>query len=402
MVRHPDFEKIHSAFLAHYSEDPQFGESRYSEWVKSLGLDETASYYDQALARRYPRESFQWAQLLLQFVKEDKEAKYYKVEALFPLESMNGVPYTRDELLQAARTLAGKPNYLNHDPKHELREIEIVASQYESDTVECLVRVLKGSPAIGMIDRKEIVNVSVETEWSHGVVGQGLVFTGLGWLTKDHLPGVPLTRIMPVERIAESFQVEQFSGHKGLVKEKIKEQSDVFCVFCENPADFFVSVCQSCVDKFSLPADGSAGQAVQSGVEKLEEKDLDAIAEKVAAKISEKESAVVEKLKTDLAAANAKVAEAEGKTKTAETLAADAASKLEAANKTVENLRKQVPGGGLLKDPPKMMLISEHVAVLEGLLPGVMVERSSMGMQYKCQEIRSAIFKAKEKLKGAA
>jgi len=35
MVRHPDFEKIHSAFLAHYSEGPQFGESRYSEWVKA-------------------------------------------------------------------------------------------------------------------------------------------------------------------------------------------------------------------------------------------------------------------------------------------------------------------------------------------------------------------------------
>jgi hypothetical protein len=49
-----------------------------------------------------------------------------------------------------------------------------------------------------------------------------------------------------------------------------------------------------------------------------------------------------------------------------------------------------------------MMPISEHVAVLESLLPGVMVERSSMGMQYKCQEIRSAIFKAKEKLKGVA
>jgi hypothetical protein len=64
MVRHPDFEKIHNAFLAHYSEDPQFGESRYSEWVKALGLDETTSYYDQALARRYPKESFQWTKFL--------------------------------------------------------------------------------------------------------------------------------------------------------------------------------------------------------------------------------------------------------------------------------------------------------------------------------------------------
>jgi hypothetical protein len=390
MVRHPDFEKIHSAFLAHYSEDPQFGESRYSEWVKSLGLDETASYYDQALARRYPRESFQWAQLLLQFVKEDKEAKYYKVEALFPLESMNGVPYTRDELLQAARTLAGKPNYLNHDPKHELREIEIVASQYESDTVECLVRVLKGSPAIGMIDRKEIVNVSVETEWSHGVVGQGLVFTGLGWLTKDHLPGVPLTRIMPVERIAESFHV------RGPVK--LKEQGgDVSCVFFGKPADFLISVCQSCFDQF--PVASSASPGAQSGVEKLEEKDMNAIAEKVAAKVGEKDSVAVEKLKLEVAAEKAKVAEVEGKLKTTETALNEITNKLTDANKTVEDLRKQVPGGGLLKDPPEMMPVSEHVAVLEGLLPVPAVERSTLGMQRMCQGIRAELLKAKERVK---
>jgi hypothetical protein len=41
-----------------------------------------------------------------------------------------------------------------------------------------------------MIERKEIVNVSIEGEWSHGIPGHGLVLTGLGWLTKDtKLPG---------------------------------------------------------------------------------------------------------------------------------------------------------------------------------------------------------------------
>jgi hypothetical protein len=75
-------------------------------------------------------------------------------------------------------------------------------------------------------------------------------------------------------------------------------------------------------------------------------------------------------------------------------------NKLTDANKTIENLRKQIPGGGLLKDSPKMMPVSEHIAVLEGLLPAPMVERSNMGMQRECQAIRSAIFQAKEKLKG--
>jgi hypothetical protein len=87
-----------------------------------------------------------------------------------------------------------------------------------------------------------------------------------------------------------------------------------------------------------------------------------------------------------------KLTETEGKLSEAE-------SKLAEANKTIEELRKQVPGGGLLTNPPKMIPISEAVAVLEGLLPSPAVERSTLGMQRECQEIRNAIFKLKEQLK---
>ena len=95
--RHPDFEKIHAAFLQHYNKDPAFGEARYAEWVKQSGLDETQSYYAQGAARSAKsKQSFEWAKFLLQFVKEDQDARYYKVEALFPVESMNGgPPFTR-------------------------------------------------------------------------------------------------------------------------------------------------------------------------------------------------------------------------------------------------------------------------------------------------------------------
>ncbi len=50
-------------------------------------------------------------------MKEDKDAVYYKVEALFPVESMNkdSPPFTRDEVLQAARSLTGKPSDPNQD-----------------------------------------------------------------------------------------------------------------------------------------------------------------------------------------------------------------------------------------------------------------------------------------------
>jgi phage terminase large subunit-like protein len=83
-IRHPDFEKIHSAFLTHYSKDPKLGESRYADWVKFSGLDETQSYYLQGAARaNKSKQSFEWANFLLQFVKEDNDVKYYQVEALF-------------------------------------------------------------------------------------------------------------------------------------------------------------------------------------------------------------------------------------------------------------------------------------------------------------------------------
>jgi hypothetical protein len=348
--RHPDFAKIYAAFLQHYSKDPAFGETRYAEWVKLSGLDETQSYYAQGAARAAKsKQSFDWAKFLLQFVKEDQDARYYKVEALFPVESMNGgPPFTRDEILQAARSLTGKPSNLNHEGANpfSLKEVEVVAAQFEDDCVECLVRVLKSSLLIGMIDRKEIISVSIEGEWSHGVPGFGLVLTGLGWLTKETaLPGIPLTRIMPVERIVESFN-----------------------------GNFL-------------------------GVEKLEEKDLDVIAEKVAQKIGEKENVAIEKLKGELSETKAKQAEAEGKLNAAESARDKAVGDLSAANKTVEDLKKLVPGADLLANPQVLMPIAEHIAALEKLLPPSVAERSTMGMQILCQAIRSAILKAKEKLK---
>ena len=81
-IRHPDFAKIHSAFLAHYSKDPKLGESRYADWVKFSGLDETQSYYLQGAARaNKSKQSFEWANFLLQFVKEDKDAYTAKLRS---------------------------------------------------------------------------------------------------------------------------------------------------------------------------------------------------------------------------------------------------------------------------------------------------------------------------------
>jgi DNA-binding IscR family transcriptional regulator len=51
-----------------------------------------------------------------------------------------------------------------------------------------------------------------------------------------------------------------------------------------------------------------------------------------------------------------------------------------------------VPGGGLLKNPPKTITVSEAVKMIEAVLPSTMVQRSwSLGPQRMCQELRRVV-----------
>ena len=222
-MRHPDFEKIYQAFMWRYCKgetECDEGKQIYYAWLKKLGLDDSKPY-------EYPqetREKFSWIQPHIQFIKEDEQAKYFKVEALFPLTSMNWNIYTREELIRACRTLIGKHTDLNHTAEI-LQDVQTVDADYEDDTVECLDRVLKGSKALSMLEKGEILQVSIEADCLRGSMltpegwtCEGLVFTGKAYLTKDVLPGVPLTRIMPVEKLVESF--------KGITMQKgIKEEN---------------------------------------------------------------------------------------------------------------------------------------------------------------------------------
>ena len=424
---------------------------------------------------------------------------------------MNGNIYTREELLQATRTLTGKPNNLNHNSSQKLPEIQILAAQFEDDVAECFVRILKTSQIPGMIERKEIVNVSVEADWSHGAPGKGLIFEGLAWLTKDVLPGVPLTRIEPVEKIAENF-----TKPKPSVKEHINEQNEVSCVFCSAPADYLISICQGCFDDNQTNAQN--GPVLSTSIEGLkqelellkklvedeiaqalkarEQNDKDAQAQKdrsrkygieikqdgnitkpneyssipedqfadpvnfkypvdaahvqaalgyfnqqenrvgytheeqvkVLTKIVQAALAagkevqyqpndpayrsLPEELKlklsgftkesTDgekLAVAQKELSETKEKLSNAEKGLAETKKNLSDATKAIETFRAQNPDNGLLVNPSKTMPLSEHIFVLEKLLPPIVVERSSMGMQHQAQDIRAAIWKAKEKLK---
>jgi hypothetical protein len=224
MPRHPDFEKIYQAFMWRYCQDKtecDTGKQHYYSWLSKLGLDDTKPYQS-------PQERFSWTEPYIKFLKEDEEAKYFKVEALFPLSSMNNNLYTQDELSKACRTLIGKTINLNHTDE-VFADISITDADYEDSCVECLLRVPKQSRALGLIEKGEIVHVSIEADCLRGSeqtpegnVCKGLVFTGLALLTKDILPGVPLTRITSLEHLIESFTV---TGVTNLDENEIKDQS---------------------------------------------------------------------------------------------------------------------------------------------------------------------------------
>jgi uncharacterized protein YwlG (UPF0340 family) len=206
------------------------------------------------------------------------------------------------------------------------------------------------------------------------------------------VPGIPETNIQVLEHLKESLAHQDHGKVKLKAKEALGE-AEVFCVFCSNPADYFVSICQPCVDKFSVPVDNFVG------VEKLEEKDIENISEKVAAKIGEKSSLEVEKLKIELSEAKAKLAEAEGKVKVAEGACIEVNGKLTVANKTIEDLKKLMPGLDLLVDPPVLMAVSEALSDFQSLRLSPMVENCSGFSQHMGMDIRNKILKYEAKLR---
>lgn len=211
---HPDFKKILQQFKDRYGDEE--GENLFYAWINKRKLDDTKPYSTQAQLR----ESFNWAKPLFSLFKKDRDAKYYRVEAGFPVNSMNENIYTEDELLRATASLPGKHIDLNHNLEQKIGGVEIVAANYEDGAVETVLRVLKdaklpsGKLVVDAIDGGEIDHVSIEAdcegayERADGYEVVGLKFTGLALLDQEALPGIPLTRLMPLESIREGIFTE--------------------------------------------------------------------------------------------------------------------------------------------------------------------------------------------------
>lgn len=211
MPKHPDFVKIYNQFVKRYGKER--GERFYYSWLSKMKLDDTKPYGAQ-------KESFRWVAPHLLAMKEDETNVYWKAEVAFPVASMNRNVYTEDELKSASRTLIGKPVNINHDTSIQ-HEVEIVDAEFEDGALEVLLKVPKASQinkqiADGLGDNPSgdaIVHSSLEATCLRGTEPHpegkkccGLVFDGLALLTKDVLPGIPLTRFYAAESMIGEFE----------------------------------------------------------------------------------------------------------------------------------------------------------------------------------------------------
>ncbi len=274
MPLHPDFQKILDQFKARYGNKK--GTSVFYAWINKRKLDYTKAYSQAQLQRRCQQireklcscsqtcdgtgpckafESFQWAKPLIKLFKQDNEAKYYQVEAHFAVTSMNNRIYTLEEILQAVHTLPAEGTVdLNHVADWIMPTVDIMAANFEDGAAECIIRVpngtkdAKGRDVQGSIDSGEIDCVSVEVEADIAVQNlagetelRGMKYTGLALLDQDALPGIPLTRIMPLEYLAESIfsEVEKLDMNCQEVRESLSgetkplvEAPEAFAKFC--------------------------------------------------------------------------------------------------------------------------------------------------------------------------
>lgn len=330
--------------------------------------------------------------------------------------------YTTEELSGFAGKLQAAPVYLEHvsvndsvgkvtktewDGQNLLYEAEI----YDEETAAKIRKGMIRHVSVGA--DYETLDVTAGGNVPHGLHNAEMSLVAV--------PGIPETNIQVLESLrkaAEQLEAEMPGEYfLGFVQDPnlflaehfrtvwLDQANGVLAVMGKTRADPAVERCQEILflkskwqpntvaDWLKMHPDyaTSAGMGVQSyGVEKLEEKDLENIAEKVAAKVGEKNSQEIENLKRQLAEAKTKLTEAEGKLVAAE-------GKLTESNSTVERIKQLVPGVDLLANPPKLMPVSETLSRLGRLELPKMQERLSLGNQLQAQKVRKEIFEVKEK-----
>jgi len=239
---HADFVKVLSDFIRIFGDVE--GRRKFDEMVVSYGLDIEKPYSNQAQLKECwgeVCEAYNWAKPLIKYLREDDEAKYWKVRALTANVSMNKADYTNlEELERSARTLTWRPLNLNHDPRQMLPfpENRVDWAEFEDNAVECIIRIHNSQTEVQRaIEKGDIVNPSIEGEPRGGYrtkdgrkVPFWYNFTCLALLEKGvTLPGVPTTYGFEPLFLNESLGrslAESLSMERDLEKESEMSQTE--------------------------------------------------------------------------------------------------------------------------------------------------------------------------------
>lgn len=359
MPIHPSFQKILSQFTGRYGDAE--GKKRYYMWLNKLNLDDTKPYSNNQLKKeeclkgdgckhdcaKCLKESFQWAKPLIKLFKQDKEAKYYQVEAHFAVSSMNNNVYTLPEMMDAIHLLPGQHVDLNHNLEWTMKPLEISAAMIEDECAECIIRVpnesvdAKGRDCQACFEDGTYHSVSIEAD-SDGIIQTsegnqivGLKYTGLAVLDEEALPGIPLTTIQPLEKLmVEAFKLVEQLQNESEVKTNMATNQNI-----EKPKEASAAYCPLCGEKL---VDGKCpnkecaayGKSVQMD-EKLAE------ANEAAAKKDREIAALTEKLVAVQKQSN-ELHEAKGKLREAENRLDDQAKRLREAEDDNRHLREDI------------------------------------------------------------
>jgi hypothetical protein len=323
--------------------------------------------------------------------------------------SRNHNIYTSEELNDFSSKLSNAPVYIEHVAVPNAVG-KVTKTDWDGHNLWYEAEIYDGETAEKI--RKGLVqHVSVGADYEAVDVVDGKVPHGLhnAELSLVAVPGIPETNVEVLEKLVDTKVTE------ALRKAGVQEAEWDAAYVNNLPDDCFAAIepsgtkdDQGKTTPRSLRhleyknAEGNLDQAhVIAALQRL---DQTKISSELKAQALKKLCSAAGELKIESPVCNLR-GQSEGlQTKLSETEGklTDATSKLNEAQKTIEDLRKQVPGGGLLKNPPKTIAISEATKMVEAVLPSPMIQRSwSLGPQRMCQELRKVVKQLEQKAGGS-
>ena len=203
MPLHPDFQRLLDDMIEQYGEEK--GERIFWALIKKCKYDETKPMKGQRCQAEESlipslttiKQSFSWLLPPDVYRAAYGDGNYYLLETVHTGVMKNLLNYSREELIQAARSLAFRPINVNHEKWLPYWDNMVVDANFEGDAVEVLIKITDPD-VIHMIETGEITSASIEAdmvvgEWINGFAAHRVRFHGLALVTRDRAPADPKT-----------------------------------------------------------------------------------------------------------------------------------------------------------------------------------------------------------------